>query len=58
MWGGPSLGVPCAICTTALQRGEPEYEIDFDRDGAGSGTDTYNVHIRCFEQWTAQLGRS
>lgn len=50
-WGGLSKGARCAICSTAVNPGEPEFEIDFVRDGDDPGTDTYHAHIRCYSAW-------
>jgi hypothetical protein len=57
MWGGPSDGAFCAICRTDVERGEPEFEIEFVGHGDDSGTATYHVHIRCFAAWVPERQR-
>jgi hypothetical protein len=51
-WGGPGLGVACAICELPVKKDEMEFEIEFARDGnLDTGLDKYHVHIRCFAAW-------
>ena len=48
MWAGRSNGGDCAICGTALERGEMEYELEYFRNDTDPGVDAHRVHIRCF----------
>jgi hypothetical protein len=57
-WGGPSVGAHCAICNMPVRQGEHEFELDFVRDGAEDGLDTYHVHVRCYWEWTSRKARS
>jgi hypothetical protein len=51
-WGGPGLGVACAICELPVKKDEMEFEIEFARDGnLDTGLDKYHVHLRCFAAW-------
>jgi hypothetical protein len=55
MWGGPAAGGICVVCGSPVMRGELEFEIEFSRNGGGSGTDRYNVHIGCFQAWESEF---
>jgi hypothetical protein len=50
-WGGPGIGVPCAVCQKPVSRDELEYEIQFSRDGADPSLDRFHLHLRCFAAW-------
>ena len=52
-WGGPGVGVPCAICQLPVTKEQMEFEIEFARNGQSleAGLDKYHVHIRCFAAW-------
>jgi hypothetical protein len=54
IWGGPGVGTDCAICAAPVTRAEVEYEIEFARNGEGSGVDTYHVHMRCLAAWISE----
>jgi hypothetical protein len=54
-WGGPGIGAPCTICRATVTRDEMEIEIEFARDGDGSGCDKYRVHPRCLAAWEFEL---
>jgi hypothetical protein len=51
MWGGPSGGADCAICSVPVKRDELELEIEFVRTGDDPGLDIHHVHVRCFAAW-------
>jgi hypothetical protein len=55
MWGGPGLGASCAICGSPAMRGELEFEIEFVRNGTGSGADRHHVHLECFQAWESEI---
>jgi hypothetical protein len=50
-FGGAGNGEPCAVCGQLITRDQLELEIDVNRSGATSGTDTYHFHTRCFAAW-------
>jgi hypothetical protein len=29
LWGGPALGLPCALCDGTIERGDREYKAEF-----------------------------
>jgi hypothetical protein len=37
-----------------LLRGELEFELEFARNGAGSG-DRHHVHLACFQAWESEI---
>jgi hypothetical protein len=51
MWGGAAARADCAICGAPLRPDEVEFEIEFVRNGEGSGADRYHLHTRCFAAW-------
>ena len=54
VWGGPGVGADCTICGVPVRRDENEFEIEFVRDGDGTGPATYHLHIECFAAWEGQ----
>jgi hypothetical protein len=50
-YGGAGNGETCAVCAQLITRDQLELEIDVNRGGATSGTDTYHFHTRCFAAW-------
>lgn len=58
-WGGPGVGVPCTICELPVTRDQMEFEIQFERAGAGHalGLDNFHVHVRCFAAWEFERGK-
>jgi hypothetical protein len=50
-WGGPGVGVACAICNVPVGADEAEFEIGFSQDGDDPGLHKYHVHIPCFAAW-------
>ena len=50
-WGGPGVGVACAVCELPVTKDQLEFEIQFAHDGEDPGLDKYHVHIRCFAAW-------
>ena len=52
-FGGPGVGVPCAVCDLPIQPEEMEYETHFIRDG-DPGLDKFHVHIPCFDAWVLE----
>jgi hypothetical protein len=55
MWGGPGVGDPCVVCGSPVMRGQLELEVEFARNGPGSGADRYHIHIGCFQAWESEL---
>ena len=61
LWAGRSPGAECAICGAPVENDEPEYELEYIRNGPDPGVDRHHVHIRCFTaciwkakgRWTA-----
>ena len=47
----PGIGVSCAVCGDQVQRGQMEFELEFNRHGLRSGLDRYYLHPRCFAAW-------
>jgi hypothetical protein len=50
-WGGPGVGVPCAVCARPVTSEEIEYEVQFAHDGANPGLARFHLHLRCFAVW-------
>lgn len=50
-WGGPGMGVICAVCTLPVRRDEIEFQIEFARRGGEPGLETFHLHARCFAAW-------
>jgi hypothetical protein len=50
-WGGPGIGVTCAVCDLPVKKDESEFEIQFERDGDKPSLDRFHLHIRCFAAW-------
>jgi hypothetical protein len=55
IWGGPGVGALCVVCGSPVTRGQLELEVEFARNGPGSGADQYHVHIACFQAWESEL---
>ena len=53
---GPAAG-PSArfVARRSCTRAEFELEVEFARNGDGSGLDTYHVHVPCFVAWERDL---
>lgn len=51
VWGGPGIGVPCAVCGVPVTKDEMEFEIQFARDGGSPDLDKFHLHRRCFAAW-------
>lgn len=56
-WGGPGVGVPCAVCDLPVTQEQLELEIQFAHDGGNPGLDKYHVHVRCFAAWEFERRR-
>ena len=52
MWGGPSLGVLCAVCGLSITPEELGYELEFAQDGHTSVS--HHLHVRCFAAWESE----
>jgi hypothetical protein len=50
-WGGPGVGLPCAVCELPITSGEMEYELQFAWDGDSPGLDRFHLHLGCFAAW-------
>jgi hypothetical protein len=50
-WGGPGVGVQCAVCELPVTKDQVEIEIEFADDGIAPRLDRYHVHVRCFAAW-------
>jgi hypothetical protein len=50
-WGGPGVGVACAICSLPVRVDQMEFQIEFAHDGDEPGLDRYHVHVPCFAAW-------
>ena len=50
-WGGPGIGVLCAVCALPETNAELEFEIEFARDVDFPGLDSFHVHVQCFAAW-------
>lgn len=57
-WGGPGIGVPCAVCDLPVPRDGMEFEIQFVNDGSAPHFDVYHVHTRCYAAWELERKRS
>jgi hypothetical protein len=51
MWGGPGIGVPCAVCAEPVRQDELGFEFEFAVDDEEAGTGDCHVHVRCFAAW-------
>ena len=52
--GMAGSGERCAVCERWLESPEPEFELQFAREGQHGLPDTYYVHIRCFAAWVLE----
>jgi len=50
-WGGPGLGITCAVCDQSITKDELELEIQFAPDGGDPEPERHHLHIRCFAAW-------
>ena len=50
-WGGPGVGVECAVCGKPVSKDQLAFEIQFAHDGTMPGLDKFDVHVRCFAAW-------
>ena len=50
-WGGPGAGEKCGVCGERVTKDQMEFEVQFQKDGPGSGFYVFNIHIRCFAAW-------
>ena len=50
-WGGPGVGVLCAVCERPVTNSDFEMEIQFAYDGAARRLDKFHLHVRCFAAW-------
>jgi hypothetical protein len=50
-WGGPGVGVSCAVCELPVTKDQMELRIEFVRGGSHVDPDKYHVHVRCFAAW-------
>lgn len=57
-WGGPGVGVACAVCGQPTRKDELEFEVEFARDGSNPGWDKYHVHVRCFAAWEFERSKA
>jgi hypothetical protein len=55
MWGGPGVGVSCAVCELPVTKDQLEIEFEFAHDGNGPELDRFRVHVRCFAAWEFEL---
>jgi hypothetical protein len=51
MWGGPGIGVPCAVCAEPVKQDELGFEFEFAVDDEEAGAGDCHVHLRCFAAW-------
>jgi hypothetical protein len=51
LYGGKGTGAECVICCEPVGPDQVEFEIEFDRDGPGSGADKYPAHLACLSAW-------
>ena len=60
IWGGPGIGARCAVCDEAIERSQPEFELQFSQRsqnetlGGSSGEVSYHVHVGCFAAWESE----
>jgi hypothetical protein len=57
-WGGSGTGADCTICATPVKHDELEFEIEFVRSGDNRHSDTYHLHVRCFDAWQLERDRA
>ena len=50
-WGGPGVGVLCAVCERPVTNSDFEMEIQFAYDGADRRLEKFHLHVRCFAAW-------
>ena len=50
-WGGPGVGVACALCELPVTTDETEIGIKIAADVGGAYLDAFHFHIRCFAAW-------
>jgi hypothetical protein len=54
IFGQRGSGAACAVCDVLITRDQTEGAIEVSHDGAGSGTEIYHFHARCFEAWAVE----
>ena len=57
-WGGPGIGVPCAVCDLPVPRDGMEFEIQFAIGGSAPRFAVYHVHTGCYAAWELERNRS
>lgn len=50
-WGGPGVGMVCAVCGEAVTKAQMEMQVEFRHDGSNPGLDIFHIHVRCFAAW-------
>ncbi|HEX3179268.1 MAG TPA: hypothetical protein VHZ49_21515 [Methylomirabilota bacterium] len=50
LWAGPGRGRLCAICMTAIEETETEFEVDL------SSGKILRVHRQCYSLWLEECG--
>jgi hypothetical protein len=50
-YGGHGSGIDCAVCGQRMTRDQPEFEIEFSRNGMTAGVDSFHLHPRCYAAW-------
>ena len=55
MWGGPGIGVSCALCAQPVH--EMEFEVYWAMDRAGPRLDLSHFHYRCFARGSSSARR-
>jgi hypothetical protein len=53
-WGGPGVGVECAICGEVVKHDEVELETEFAGDGDNPDVDKRHFHVHCFAVWKSE----
>ena len=56
-WGGPGVGVPCAVCDLPVPRDGMEFEIQFAVGGSAPRFDVYHVYTGCYAAWELERKR-
>jgi hypothetical protein len=56
-WGGPGVGVVCAICGLTVTKDQMVIEMQFAYGGPSPGLDKFDLHVRCFAAWELERVR-
>ena len=57
-WGGPGIGVPCAVCEVPVSRDGMGFQVQFPLGPGAAPVNVYHVHTGCYAAWEVERTRS